>query len=77
MAAIATVALILNLPFGYLRSGTKKFSPAWFLYIHAPIPFIIALRMLAGLGYGAVPFIVAGALIGQFTGGLLKRKKVF
>lgn len=71
---VAFAALVLNLPFGYLRMNTKKFSLMWFVYIHLPIPFIFILRNMAGLGYVYIPLMVAGALAGQFLGGRLNRK---
>lgn len=71
---VAFAALVLNLPFGYLRMNTRKFSVMWFVYIHLPIPFIFILRNMAGLGYVYIPLMVAGALAGQFIGGRLNRK---
>ncbi len=68
IAIITVAALILNLPFGYLRGGTRKFSFMWFLYIHLPIPAIFLLRTSAGVGFKAVPVIVIGAIIGQVIG---------
>jgi len=68
---MTVAALILNLPFGYLRGGTKKLSFKWFLYIHLPIPAIYFLRTAAGLGYRYIPFILAGAVLGQLIGSRL------
>ena len=68
IAIITAAALVLNLPFGYLRGGTKKFSFKWFLYIHLPIPAIFLLRTSAGVGFKAVPVIIAGAVAGQIIG---------
>ncbi len=68
------VATVLNLPFGYLRAPTKKFSIAWFAYIHVPIPAIFILRKLADLDGKAIPFIIAGAVLGQVIGARLNRK---
>ncbi len=68
IAIITAIALVLNLPFGYLRGGTKKFSIMWFLYIHLPIPAIFLLRTSAGVGFSAVPIIIIGAIAGQIIG---------
>ncbi|MBI5560258.1 MAG: hypothetical protein HY883_03185 [Deltaproteobacteria bacterium] len=76
IAILTLAALVINLPFGYLRSGTKKFSLKWFLYIHVPVPILIVLRLLAGVGYRAIPVVVAGAVIGQFIGGLIGQGRV-
>ena len=35
---VTMAALVLNLPFGYLRMNTRKLSFMWFVYIHLPIP---------------------------------------
>jgi hypothetical protein len=67
-------SLAMNLPFGYLRAPTKKFSVAWFLYIHLPIPAIIVMRKYAGFGYSVVPIMIAGAVAGQIIGARLNRK---
>ncbi len=71
---VSLAALVLNLPFGYLRMNTRKLSFKWFLYIHLPIPFIFILRNMAGLDYKFIPLMVAGAVAGQFLGGRLNRK---
>lgn len=71
---VAMFALALNIPFGHFRAPTKKFSIAWFAYIHLPIPAIFVFRKAAGLGYGAIPFIVAGAVAGQIIGARLNKK---
>ena len=73
---VTITALIVNLPFGYLRSGTKKFSLKWFLYIHLPVPFIFILRNFFGLGYRVIPIVIAGAVIGQYTGGLIRELRI-
>ncbi|HBG47835.1 MAG TPA: hypothetical protein DDW94_12730 [Deltaproteobacteria bacterium] len=74
LALLTIAAMLLNLPFGYLRVKTRKFSVQWFLYIHLPIPFIFVMRTMAGLGYQYLPLMVAGAVAGQFIGGRLNRK---
>lgn len=71
---VTMAALVLNLPFGFLRMNTRKFSVMWFVYIHLPIPAIFILRNMAGLGYKFIPLMVAGAVAGQFLGGRLNRK---
>lgn len=72
---LMAAALILNLPFGYLRGNTKKFSVMWFLYIHLPIPFIYLLRTYAGMSYRVIPLIVVGAVAGQLLGGRIHRSR--
>ncbi len=61
---IAFVVFLLNLPFGYWRENVKKFSLQWFLAVHVPVPFVIALRILGGLGF---QFVTYPALVGAFS----------
>ena len=68
LALITIAAFVLNLPFGYLRGPTKKFSFLWFLYIHLPIPAIFVLRTMAGFTYKVIPIIIVGAVLGQLIG---------
>ena len=70
---LISAALIGNLPLGYLREGTRKFSFKWFLYIHISIPFIILLRMGMGLSYWFIPFSLGSAVMGQLIGGRYRR----
>ena len=74
---VALAVLLLNLPFGLWRARTKKFSPSWFLAVHAPIPGVIALRILSGLGWRLVtfPILIGAFFVGQLLGGLVIRKK--
>jgi hypothetical protein len=69
--AIATVVTFaLNLPFGYWRGGLRKFSPAWFVAVHAPVPVVVALRFALGLPFRwvALPLFIAAYFGGQFLG---------
>lgn len=68
LAALATY--VLNVPFGYVRQGYKKFSVMWFIAIHAPIPFVVLFRHLFGLGFElyTYPIMVSAFFLGQFTG---------
>jgi len=67
---IAILVFILNIPFGYWRANVKKFSTQWFLAIHIPVPFIVALRLLSGIGFAwhTYLFLVAGYFLGQQFG---------
>jgi hypothetical protein len=72
---IAAAVFVLNIPFGYWRAGVRKFSPAWFVAIHLPIPIIILLRIYSGLGFGLLtfPVMLAAYFAGQFLGARLRR----
>jgi len=69
---VSLVAFGVNIPLGYLRAGVRKFSPAWFLYVHLSIPLIILLRLSLGLGYAFIPIFIAMAVGGQLAGGRMR-----
>lgn len=73
---VAAGVLLLNLPFGFWRAGVRKYSAAWMLAVHAPVPLVIAVRVSAGLGWRLSTFpVLAGAFVlGQFAGGTLRRR---
>ena len=69
---VALAAFGVNIPLGCLRAGVRKFSPAWFLYVHLSIPLIILLRLSLGLGYAFIPIFIAMAVAGQLVGGRMR-----
>lgn len=69
LVGLLIFTVLLNLPFGYLRARSRKYSIPWFLYIHLPIPIIIFLRLTFGFSWKAIPFVVLAAVAGQLTGG--------
>ncbi len=70
---VILVTLLINIPFGWLREGVRKFSPLWFLYVHFPIPFIIAMRIGLGIEWKFAPLLILVAVLGQFIGARLRR----
>ena len=74
---LVAFALVVNLPFGYWREGTVKFSPAWFVAVHAAVPLIIALRYALELEWRlvALPFTVAAYFTGQALGARWRRRR--
>lgn len=66
----AILVLILNLPFGYWRANTRKFSLQWILSIHIPVPFVILIRIYSGMGFQfyTYPVMVGAFFAGQFFG---------
>ncbi len=74
---LAAAIVVLNLPFGYWRAGTRKLSLPWFLAIHVPVPAIIGLRLLTGIGFqvATLPLTVGAYAIGQFVGGRLRARR--
>ncbi len=72
VAGIALGTLLINLPFGYFRRKTKKYSLKWFLCIHLPIPLIFLARISANLNYRYIPLFVIAAVTGQIIGGKIE-----
>ncbi len=77
LLAVAAATLLLNLPFGFWRAGVRKFSLAWFLAVHAPVPLIVGMRLAAGLGWrpSTFPLLVGAFFGGQFIGGRLRASR--
>jgi len=75
LAALST--FVLNVPFGFIREGFKKFSVMWFVSIHVPIPFVILFRHLFGLGFQlyTYPIMVSAFFLGQFCGKKIRIKR--
>ena len=73
---ITILVFLLNIPFGYWRANVKRFSTQWFLAIHIPVPFIVAMRILSGVGFGweTYLFMVAGYFLGQQFGSMLMKR---
>jgi hypothetical protein len=71
---VALVVFLLNLPFGYWRAGTRKFSWQWILSIHLPVPIVVALRIMSGLGWQPIsfPVLIGAFFLGQFVGGKMR-----
>jgi hypothetical protein len=67
-------AFVINLPLGYLRQGSARYSWRWFLYIHLSVPLLIFLRLTLDFDWGVVPFTVVSAIGGQWLGGRIQRK---
>ena len=65
---MAVLAFIVNIPLGRWRRSCKKFSFAWFFWIHASVPFLIALRLWLEIPQVYIPFFIALAVLGQMMG---------
>jgi hypothetical protein len=72
---VALVIVLLNLPFGHWRSGTKRFSRAWMFAIHIPVLLAIGIRLASGLELrlATLPIFVGAFFVGQFGGGLIRK----
>jgi len=71
---VALLVFLLNLPFGYWRASSKKFSRQWFLAVHLPVPLVVALGIYSGLGWrpASFPVLVGAFFLGQFVGGKVR-----
>lgn len=74
LIAFLILGIALNIPFGSYRRLTRKFSLAWWLSIHLPIPILILLRSYAfQLPAWSIALSLAAAVTGQIIGGRLPR----
>jgi hypothetical protein len=64
-------ALGTNVPLGMWRRRLRRFSPAWFVAIHASIPALVAIRLAFVPVNWVIPPEIALAVAGQFAGARL------
>lgn len=69
IALIMLFTMLLNLPFGYFRSRSKKYSFKWFLYVHLPVPLVVITRLASQTDYKFIPAFIIAAFVGQYCGG--------
>ena len=72
---ISILVFLLNVPFGYWRANVRRLSLQWYLAIHIPVPFIIALRLLSDIGFAwhTYVFLVGSFFLGQQVGARMMR----
>lgn len=72
LAAVGVACV--NLPFGFWRAGTRRFTLPWFLAVHAPVPLVVIIRLVAGVSWRltTVPVLVAAFFTGQFCGARIR-----
>lgn len=72
---VTGIVLLFNLPFGYWRETTRKFSLAWVLAIHLPVPLVALLRYVSGLGWElyTYPILITAFFFGQYAGVRISR----
>lgn len=70
ISLFALIIFLINIPFGYWRANTRKFSLQWYLAIHLPVAGIILLRVFADIGWswGSFLVFVAAFFLGQLSG---------
>lgn len=71
--SVALLVVLVNMPFGYWRANSNKFSRQWFLAVHMPVPLVIGLRLASGLGFqlATFPVMIGAFFVGQLMGGQL------
>jgi hypothetical protein len=74
LLGVTLLALLVNLPFGYLRQNCEKFTFGWYFYVHISIPVIIFLRIKAGFSWHFIPITLGAAVAGQLIGGRINRR---
>ncbi len=73
---IAFTAFLVNIPLGYIRENTPKFSLSWLFWIHASIPLIIYLRISLHINPWFIPVGILLAIGGQILGSRLRKKRM-
>lgn len=70
---ISLLVCILNIPFGYWRANVQRFTGQWFLAIHLPVPIVVFLRLVSGIGFAwySYVFLVGAFFLGQQLGALV------
>jgi hypothetical protein len=73
---VGLIVLVINAPFGYWRANVKRFSLQWFLAIHIPVLFVIALRLAFHLGFAWYTYVVlvSAFFLGQQFGSLIIKR---
>ena len=65
---ISLFTIVINLPFGYWRANVEKFSKAWFLAVHLPVPFVVAARLGFRVSLCFIPVFLFSYFLGQWLG---------
>lgn len=73
MLVIGMLGMAANVPLGIWREHTEKFSPSWFVAVHAAVPFIAMLRKSVHMPKTAMAFTIAASVLGQVIGSRAER----
>jgi hypothetical protein len=74
--AVGMLGIALNVPLGMWREHTQKFSPAWFVAVHASVPFIAMLRKAVHMPKHVMLFTFAASILGQVIGSRAERRRI-
>eukprot|EP00262_Sarcandra_glabra_P004456 TRINITY_DN1550_c0_g1_i1.p1 TRINITY_DN1550_c0_g1~~TRINITY_DN1550_c0_g1_i1.p1 ORF type:complete len:382 (-),score=58.40 TRINITY_DN1550_c0_g1_i1:158-1234(-) len=73
---IGVLGMAANVPLGIWREHTEKFSPSWFVAVHAAVPFIAMLRKSVLMPKTAMAFTIAASILGQVIGSRAERLRL-
>ncbi|XP_039002600.1 uncharacterized protein LOC120129060 isoform X2 [Hibiscus syriacus] len=73
---IGMLGMAANVPLGIWREHTKKFSPSWFVAVHAAVPFIAMLRKSVLMPKTAMAFTIGASILGQMIGSRAERYRL-
>ncbi|XP_077231302.1 uncharacterized protein LOC143864275 [Tasmannia lanceolata] len=76
MLVIGILGMAANVPLGIWREHTEKFSPSWFVAVHAAVPFIAMLRKSVLMPKTAMAFTIAASILGQVIGSRAERLRL-
>lgn len=76
MLVIGVLGMAANIPLGIWREHTEKFSPSWFVAVHAAVPFIAMLRKSVIMPKTAMALTVAASIVGQIIGSRAERLRL-
>eukprot|EP00262_Sarcandra_glabra_P004458 TRINITY_DN1550_c0_g2_i1.p1 TRINITY_DN1550_c0_g2~~TRINITY_DN1550_c0_g2_i1.p1 ORF type:complete len:352 (-),score=56.16 TRINITY_DN1550_c0_g2_i1:72-1127(-) len=76
MLVIGVLGMAANVPLGIWREHTQKFSPSWFVAVHAAVPFIAMLRKSVLMPKTAMAFTIAASILGQVIGSRAERLRL-
>ena len=62
-----------NIPLGLWKEHTKNFSLAWFVAVHASVPFIAMLRKSVLTPKNAMALTIGVSILGQVIGSRAER----
>ncbi|KAL9254708.1 hypothetical protein AKJ16_DCAP11965 [Drosera capensis] len=73
---IGLLGMAANVPLGAWREHTEKFSPAWFVAVHAAVPFTAMLRKSVLMPKTAMAFTIGASILGQVIGSRAERYRL-
>ncbi|KAL7109441.1 hypothetical protein ACP275_06G175300 [Erythranthe tilingii] len=73
---IGVLGMAANIPLGVWREHTEKFSPSWFVAVHAAVPFIAMLRKSVLMPKSAMAFTIGASILGQVIGSRAERHRL-